>query len=63
VRRTATSLIIGIALGAATYWAYRRYQEVVHDNDPDAVMDDITDRLAELEQRLGVESRAELPAS
>jgi hypothetical protein len=53
VSRTATTLVLGIAVGALTVLLYRRLREVAHDEDPDAIMDRMSRQLQELEHRLG----------
>jgi hypothetical protein len=52
VSRTATTLLVGIAVGALTVVLYRRLREVAVEEDPEKIMDRVSHQLLELEKRL-----------
>ncbi|MDX2066546.1 MAG: hypothetical protein SFX74_12475 [Fimbriimonadaceae bacterium] len=57
MKQVATTLLIGIAIGAIGAVMIKRLREVIADGDPDALVDRITHQVEDLERKL-VESTA-----
>jgi uncharacterized membrane-anchored protein YhcB (DUF1043 family) len=53
VRKAASTLVFGIAIGALSIALIRRLREVQKNRDPDNLIERLSDQLAALETRFG----------
>jgi len=56
--RVATTLFIGVAIGAVGALLVRRLQEYVANNDPDTLIDRLSQQVDTLERRFGADELA-----
>jgi uncharacterized membrane-anchored protein YhcB (DUF1043 family) len=53
VRKAASTLVLGIAIGALSIALIRRLREVQKNREPDELLDRLSDQLSALEARFG----------
>jgi hypothetical protein len=52
MKHVATTLLVGIAIGAIGVVMIKRLREVIADGDPEALVDRISNQVEDLERRL-----------
>lgn len=56
VSKTATTLVLGVAVGALTVVLYRRFRVIAGYDDPDAIINKMGQQIDELEKRIDAEA-------